>query len=141
VDVVHVAAAEQSRDDLDEVELPVVLVGVSDVEDLAAKLVGAGLERDDDGTGGVPRVDVRSPELLAEHLQHPARPQVSRELVHRKIESHARRDPVDGRETQAGGCHPGVAPDQQIPLDPDLLLGVERHGRQLTGLVNGDGRV
>src|SRR6185312_1325336 len=75
------AAAQLARDELHEVELAVVLVGVADVEDAAADLARIRAEHEHHAAGGVAHVYVGAPELLAEDLEGPVGPEVAGELV------------------------------------------------------------
>ena len=74
LDVAHLAAPEPVGDQLDEVELAVVLVGVPGVEDRRPPPARRRREHQRDARGRVAHVHVRAPELLAEDLERPRRP-------------------------------------------------------------------
>ena len=141
LDVRDLAALHLALDLLDQHLLRVVLARAAGVEHLARGLLARRLEHGPHRAAGVGDVDVGPPELLAEHLEVAIGPQVARELVDGQVEAHPRRGAVDGGEAQAGGLQLGVLVAQDRLLHPDLLLGVERHGRQLALLGDRHGRV
>ena len=91
--------------------------------------------------GGVAHVHVGAPELLPEDLERPVGPEVASELVDREVEAHARGHAVHRREAQAGRLQLAEATAQQRLLDLDLLLGVQRDGRELAVLGDGHRRI
>ena len=83
-------------------------------------------------------MDVGPPELLAEDLEPAVGPQVAGELVDREVEAHPRSDAVDRGEADAGRGEGRRVEAEQRLLDRDLLLRVERHGRELAVLGDRD---
>lgn len=119
--------------EFDEVKLPVVLAGVTDVEDFAVYDSVRGLEHAYDRVGSVSDVNVRPPELLAEDGELVFDSEIARELVHREVEAHPRRRTVDRRKAQA--CRDELPPAQRVLFRRDLRLCIERDRLELNGFV------
>ena len=104
-------------------------------------LPGSRAEDEHHAAGGVAHVHIGAPELLTEDLERPVGPEVAGELVDREVEAHARSHAVHRREAQAGRLQLAEATAQQRLLDLDLLLGVQRDGRELAVLGDGHRRI
>src|SRR5258708_20976138 len=89
---------EGSSHDLGNLSRPIVVGGVSDIEDLVMHRVEWCFQSSDDRSSNIQTVDYRSPRgPITRHANLLSRPSQSGEIIQNNVEAHSRGSAISGR--------------------------------------------